>query len=212
MRIPSLALAAVAMCLLTAAEKEKKTFRWVDDEGVVHFGDAVPPEYSEKDVNVLNKQGVHVDFVKGRLSEEELAERARQKAEEEAREQQRRQNRILLATYQSIEEIEMHRDRRLELVEAQAKVANLYLKNLSVRLESLLNEANDYRPYSDDPEAPPLPLDLSEDLEETRDRLDRYRTIRDQNENRVREISDRFDIDIERFRELKKQLSAGNRA
>ena len=202
-------LAAVSVCLLTAAEKDKKTFRWVDDQGVVHFGDSVPPQYAEKDVNVLNKQGVHVDFVKGKLTDEELAERAQQRAREEEEARQQRANRILLATYQSIEEIEMHRDRRLELIEAQAKVASLYLQNLSIRLESLLDEAANFRPYSDDPEAPPLPLDLSEDLEETRDRLDRYRSIRDQNVERVREISDRFDVDIERFKELKQRLASG---
>ncbi len=211
MRITSLALAAVAVCLLTAAEKDKKTFRWVDDDGVVHFGDSIPPQYAEKDVNVLNKQGVAVDFVKGKLSAEEVAERERQETLKAEKARQQRANRILLATYQSIDEIEMHRDRRLELVEAQAKVANLYLKNLSVRLENLLGEANDYRPYSDDPDAPPLPLELSKDMEETRNRLDRYRTIRDQNEERVREISDRFNVDIERFKELKLNLTASNR-
>ena len=202
-------MAATAVVFLTAADKDKKTFRWVDDEGVVHFGDSVPPQYSENDVNVLNQQGVHVDFVKGRLSEAELAEIERQKALEEERARQQRAKRILLATYQSVEEIEMHRDRRLELVEAQAKVANLYLRNLSVRLENLLDEASSFRPYSDDPDAPPLPLDLSEDLEMTRERLDRYRTIRDQNEERVREISDRFDVDIERFKKIKQEFTAG---
>ena len=209
MRVAALALAATAFVFLTAADKDKKTFRWVDDEGVVHFGDSVPPQYSENDVNVLNQQGVHVDFVKGRLSEAELAEIERQKALEEERARQQRAKRILLATYQSVEEIEMHRDRRLELVEAQAKVANLYLRNLSVRLENLLDEASNFRPYSDDPDAPPLPLDLSEDLEMTRERLDRYRTIRDQNEERVREISDRFDVDIERFKKIKQEFTAG---
>ena len=209
MRVAALALAATAFVFLTAADKDKKTFRWVDDEGVVHFGDSVPPQYSENDVNVLNQQGVHVDFVKGRLSEAELAEIERQKALDEERARQQRAKRILLATYQSVEEIEMHRDRRLELVEAQAKVANLYLRNLSVRLENLLDEASNFRPYSDDPDAPPLPLDLSEDLEMTRERLDRYRTIRDQNEERVREISDRFDVDIERFKKIKQEFTAG---
>ncbi|MEM8983541.1 MAG: DUF4124 domain-containing protein [Pseudomonadota bacterium] len=211
MRVLALAL-TLAVAGPLAADEKGKTFRWVDDEGVVHYGDSVPPQYAEKDVNVLNKQGVHVDFVKGRLSEAELAERARLEALEAEKEKQQRANRILLATYQSVEEIEMHRDRRLELVEAQAKVASLYLNNLSARLDSLLSEANDYRPYSDDPDAPPLPLGLSEDLEETRSRLGRYQSIKDQNEERVREISDRFNVDIERFRRLRQELSLGNRA
>ena len=55
----------------------------------------------------------------------------------------------MLATYLTIDEIVMHRDRRVELFQAQARVTELYLRNLQRRLDSLREEASKFRPYSD---------------------------------------------------------------
>ncbi len=203
------ALLCCALVLLSSFEvsaqsrDSSKTYRWVDDHGVVHFGDAVPPEYAEKDKDVLNKQGIAVDFVKGKITEEELAVLAQQEAEEALKREVERKNRVLLATYQTEEEINMHRDRRLELVEAQGKVTSLYLTNLRARLQRLNLEAKQFRPYSDDPEAPPVPLALNEDMDDTRSRISRYEKLREENEQQADSIRARFEDDLERFRTLR---------
>ena len=46
------------------------------------------------------------------------------------KELQMRADRALLATYQNVDEIVMHRDRRVELFQAQSRVTELYLRNL----------------------------------------------------------------------------------
>lgn len=186
-----------------AQTQSSKTYRWVDDDGVVHFGDSVPAKYSEKDKDVLNKQGVAVDFVKGKITEEELAEIERRKELAAAQAIVDRENRVLLATYQSEEEITMHRDRRLELIEAQAQVTNLYLTNLKARMLKLDAEAKNFRPFSDDPDAPPVPLALSEDREETRARIQRYDKLRQNNLDQANAIRTRFDGDLKRFQRLR---------
>ncbi|MDH3551543.1 MAG: DUF4124 domain-containing protein [Gammaproteobacteria bacterium] len=51
----------MTLCLLAplgASAQQAVTYRWVDDEGVVHFGDRIPPEYAEKPKQVLNDQGI----------------------------------------------------------------------------------------------------------------------------------------------------------
>lgn len=197
-------LLAVFAVDASAQNRDKsKTYRWVDDHGVVHFGDKVPPEYAEKDKDVLNHQGIAVDFVKGKITEEELAELARAEAEEARKQEIDRENRVLLATYQTEDEINMHRDRRLELVEAQGKVTNLYLTNLKARLQKLTLEARKFRPYSDDPDAPPVPLALNEDMDDTRSRIERYEKLRTENQRQVEAIRTRFDTDLQRFRTLR---------
>ncbi len=196
-------LAAMATDATAQNRDKSKTYRWVDDQGVVHFGDTVPPEYAEKDKDVLNHQGIAVDFVKGKITEEELAERARQEAEKERQLEIERMNRVLLATYQSEEEINMHRDRRLELVEAQGKVTNLYLTNLKARLQKLTLEARKFRPYSDDPDAPPVPLALNEDMDDTRGRIERYEKLKVANQQQVEDIRARFESDLQRFKTLR---------
>lgn len=202
MKYASTLLAIGAVIFLTAADKAK-TYRWVDDNGVVHFGDSVPPEYAEKDKVVVNQHGVHVGFVKGKITDEEKAEMARQEAEKARQAEIMRQNQVLMATYLTVDEIRMHRDRRIELVKAQAKVANLYLNNLQMRLSKLQLEANNYRPYSNDPDAPPVPLDLAEAMEDTKARIKRYEGLRDQNLKQERDIKERFEKDIKRFESLR---------
>ena len=48
-----------------ASAQGKKMYRWVDDQGVVHFGDHVPPEFADTNRQVLNQQGVAVGAESG---------------------------------------------------------------------------------------------------------------------------------------------------
>ena len=49
-----LALACVAWASPADAQR---VYRWVDENGVVHFGDAIPPEYSKERHEVLDSRG-----------------------------------------------------------------------------------------------------------------------------------------------------------
>jgi hypothetical protein len=69
------------------AAETPKTYRWVDDQGVVHFGDRVPPEYASNELSLLNEQGVIVARVAGQKTPAEPADEARIKA---AREEENR--------------------------------------------------------------------------------------------------------------------------
>ena len=130
---------------------------WVDKDGNIYYGDSIPPEYAEQPKQVLNDQGVTVDHLAGKKTEEEiLAERKAAELEEQI-ELQQRADQALLATYVNVDEIIMHRDRRVELYQAQARVTELYLRNAQRRLNSLERDAKRYKPYSSDPNAPVRP-------------------------------------------------------
>ena len=120
-----------------------------------------------------------------------------------AQELQQRADQALPNTYLTVEEIVMHRDRRVELYQAQSKVTELYLRNLGRRLESIRTEASRYQPYSQDPNAPMIPDDLAEDLRETKDTIARHEHNLKKYERNERQIIERFDRDISRFRILK---------
>ena len=53
------------------------TYRWVDDQGVVHYGDQVPPQYAQKEHTVLNTQGVEVKRLDAQKTPEQQAADAR---------------------------------------------------------------------------------------------------------------------------------------
>ena len=90
----------IALCFLlpmAASAGSPKVYKWTDEDGNVHFGDSIPPQYAEQPKQVLNDQGVTVGRLEGRKTEQELdAERtARETAA--AREQQRMADEALLA-------------------------------------------------------------------------------------------------------------------
>ena len=144
-----LALAAAA----GGAGREGTVYRWVDDEGIVHFDDSVPPEYREQNKDILTFEGIKVGTIRGRRTPEELeAERVAAELALQM-ELQKRADKALLQTYLSIDEIRMHRDRRVELFQAQSRVTQLFLTNLSGRLLVLEREASRYQPASDDSDA-----------------------------------------------------------
>jgi hypothetical protein len=186
-----------------ASAQQAKLYRWVDKEGVVHFGDSIPAEYAELERQVVNEHGITVDVMQAKKTSEELAEDARLEELRAAAEQQRRQDQALLATYLTIDEIVMHRDRRVELFQAQARVTELYLRNLQRRMDSLRNEAVKFRPYSADPDAPMIDPDLADEIAMTKTTISRHeenlRKFHDDEEN----IVARFDGDIDRFKKLK---------
>ena len=182
---------------------ETRYYRWVDAEGNVHFGDSIPAEYAEYPKQVLNDRGITVDSLAGKKSEEELEADNRAQEVRVAQELQQRADQALLATYLSVEEILMHRDRRVELFQAQSRVTELYLSNLSRRLEVLREDAASYQPYSENSEAPMIPRELADDLRQTKETIERHQTNLKKFRADEQQIITRFAGDISRFKILK---------
>jgi len=198
---------ALAFLLLSAgtanAQNAHRLYRWVDSEGIVHYGDSIPAEYSEIERQVVNDHGITVDVMRARKTEEELAEELRLEELARDRELQRRADQALLATYLSVDEIVMHRDRRVELFQAQSRVTELYLRNLQRRMDLLRTEASGFRPYSDDPDAPMIDPDLANDMTVTKDTISRHEENLQRFRTDEQDILARFDGDIDRFKVLK---------
>ena len=196
----------IALCFLvplTSQAQERKTYRWVDDDGVMQYGDSIPPEYAEKPKQVLNEHGVVIGKLEGKKTEEQIeAERVERELEVQ-KELQRRADQALLATYATIEEITMHRDRRIELFQAQARVTELYLRNLRRRLDSLQNDARQFKPYSSDPNAPTVAPDLVKEIKQTNMAIERHEINLKKYRSDEQQIFDRFEGDINRFMALK---------
>ena len=186
-----------------AAAGQQGVYKWEDDEGNVFYSDHPPPEAADFPKDIKNEHGITVETLEGKKSEEQLA------AEREAAERQRqaelqmRADRALLATYQTVDEIEMHRDRRVELFQAQSRVTELYIRNLRRRLAKLNSDALRYRPYSSDPSAPLIDPELEADIKETELTIDRHEANLIKYQNEEQDIRDQFEGDINRFRTLK---------
>jgi hypothetical protein len=203
MRLNVIFIALVFLVPLASQAQETRTYRWVDDEGVVHFGDSIPPEFAEKPKQVLNEHGITIQYLEGRKTDEQIeAERAAKELATNV-ELQNRADQALLATYISVEEITMHRDRRIELFQAQARVTELYLRNLRRRLDSLQGDARRFKPYSSDPNAPTVDPTLVDEIKRTNEAIERHEINLRKYRFDEQEIIERFEGDIARFKALK---------
>ncbi len=192
-----------ALACQAHAREESKVYKWTDEEGNVYYGDTIPPEFAERPKERLNEHAVAVEQLEGKKTAEQLEQERLEKERRVAQELQMRADQALLATYVNVDEIVMHRDRRIELFEAQSRVTELYLRNLDRRLETLRKEASSFRPYSEDPNAPLIDENLAEDLRETKDTIERHKRNLRKYEADKRQIIERFDGDIARFKRLK---------
>ena len=204
MRITLVAIAGILLAAHgTAVGQNGRVYKWVDDEGVTHYGDSIPAEFADFPKEVINDQGVVVNHLEGKKTDEQLAAEERARELETQKELQRRADQALLATYLSVDEIVMHRDRRIELFQAQSRVTELYLRNLERRLSKLKRDASRFRPYSDDPDAPMIDDELVNDIRETQETISRHQQNLLKFHNDEQQMIARFEGDINRFKALK---------
>jgi len=200
--LPALLLALLAGAPDAQTEK-KKLYRWVDKNGQVHYGDSVPPEYAEQDRDILNRQGLPVGREEGTITPEEAAAKAA--ADKAARDEQKRKlrDRVLLQTYQSVQELEILRDNRLELVDAQLTIQEQSLSNLRAQRAQIQRMAARYAPVNQNPEAPPLPEEVAADLERSATDIVTQEGNLVKRRQERESIRQNFEADIKRYQELR---------
>lgn len=114
---------------------------WKDKAGkVVGCGDKVPPEFQDSATKELNQRGVVVKQSDAALTPEQKkaqqAELDRKEAVEQAKTEQRRKDSALLLTFGSDKEIDLKRDREVQLMESNIETLQSNLKNANERQAS----------------------------------------------------------------------------
>ena len=205
-----LVVAASALPSIGSAQQHSqgpKLYKWTDANGVVHYDQTVPPEYANRDREVLNNQGVRVGSEEGEITAEERAaaeeRETRAEADRKAKEDIARHDRMLLETYISVADIEDLRNRRLELIESQIKLLEVYLGNQRKKLVGLQSEASNFKPYSTREDAPQIPENLARDMSQTTASIAQYEETLARQRATQAELKSSFNDDIARFRELK---------
>ena len=194
------AVAATKKVSKSHTVKQDEVYRCRDAQGRSYFGQNIPPECMDADVEVIDKTGRVVRVIPGKLA---LEAAAAQKQAEESRKAAAQHDRTLLATYLSVADIERLRDQRLDLLVQQAHVTEQYVVNLKERETRLTEDVRRYRPYSDSPRAPVLPDHVAEDIVNTVNGLQVYQQELAKNTAEQQKLRGEFDSDIARFKQLK---------
>jgi|HubBroStandDraft_1064217.scaffolds.fasta_scaffold06663_5 hypothetical protein len=198
--LPVLAVSASAHAQQPASSSgHGVAYRWVDDQGVVHYGDHVPAQDTAKDRVILNSRGVEVGHLEAQRSAEQIAADERVRA---AALKKKEHDSFLLTTYTSVKDIESLRDLRLGQLRGQSAAAAQYVESLRSRLTSLQTRALAYKPYTSRTDARRMPDDLAENLVRTVNELRVQSSAYAAKSAEESELRAQFQADIERYREL----------
>ncbi len=193
-------LATVLLALAVGALAQT-VYRWVDDNGEVHYGHSIPPEQSRRGYEILGRDGIVRQRVEPALTPEQLAERREQRIlqEEEAARQRTRESRdrMLLTTHTSEQSILSSMEMELVTINSQRSSIRVALDQVEHRFERLLERAAGY-----DDEGRAVPDSLQDSIEQVRAELRRLRADQAALDDREETIRERYQNDLQRFREL----------
>jgi hypothetical protein len=181
------------------------TYKWVDENGVTHYGDHVPSEYSQREQTVLNSQGLEIQKRQAEMTPKEAAEYAAKQKEESRRKQH---DMFLISTYPSVKEIENVRDVRLDQINGQIVAAEAYISSLTTRVEGLKARALNFAPYNTKPGARRMPDDLAEEMVRAMSELRTQNSALATKKTEHQGVVAQFDGDIKRFKELRTSAAA----
>lgn len=108
-----LLLTAITLSVQHVSAESKKIIKWVDTNGVTHYGDKPPmPEADARQPTILNKQAITIEKTDSKVETEATVTEENQLSAD-----QRRYDRALLSSYASVEEIELARERNVRIDE-----------------------------------------------------------------------------------------------
>jgi hypothetical protein len=194
-----LLLLPALLCATTAFAE--RTFKWVDNEGHIHYGNRVPPEYAKLERKVINERGRTI-MVYDALKTPEQREEEKQLAEKAAKnkvlaEKQAIHDRSLLATYSSEQDMLLAKNGKVAAVDALLQLTKSRVESMKERLLGLTEEAATY-----ERSGKALPASLESQINNLRKQITTNEAFIKEKENERITIVRKFDDDIKRFIEL----------
>ncbi len=193
---------AITLLAFTSASEARKLFRWVDDQGKVHYSDHVPIEHSRSARSELNDQGLEINRTEAAKTEREIArekELKRLRAEQQRLiEIQQASDRVLLRTFRSEDDMLMARNGKLTAIEGNILEIRSNIRRMKDKLADIQKTAAGL-----ERQGYPLSKNLLKYIRNTRQQLkENYASIirKEQGKEQIRQ---KFTSDLKRFRSLK---------
>ncbi len=175
---------------------------WHNKDGVRECGNVVPPEYAQQGSETKDKQGVTVGATGRAKTIEELeTERAAVKQKEmeaEAVKKRAAQDRVLLDTFTTEDDMVLTRDGQIAHLDSQIHLVQSHIEKLRKNLDQMIERAADSERRGERP-----PAEVVKNIDNVRDQLTDNHKFIDTKRKEQELIRGRFDADIARFRKLK---------
>jgi chromosome segregation ATPase len=204
-------LAAVALLLtggLAHAGNKVKMYKWVDKDGVTHYGSTIPPEYAAQASEQIDSQGNVVKTTAAQKTPEQIA--AEQAAQQQQAQQaqanatQQAHDKVLLDTYASEADMERDRDSKLAAIDAQINVFSGTITGLQSTLADLQDRSNELTSKGKD-----VTPKLQKQIDDTKAHLIANQQQLLEQEQYKQQVTTQFTNDIARYKELTKPAPPG---
>lgn len=175
-------------------------YKWVDEKGQVQYGDKPPqPQDMKKgSMEQLNRRGMVVKKIDPVLSEEQRAAEAQKKAQEEQDAEKRRRDNALLKSYTKPEEVDLLRDRALEVIDGEIKSYVVQRKNIENHIDKINERMNFFQKRKK-----PVPADLLDERRREEENLLRIKEHIQSKEQEKVSVRSKAADDKNRLMELK---------
>lgn len=195
-RVVEYAIASFALVAVAFGASAAGMYKWVDDQGVVHYSDQAPPA---KGATVLDKQGRQVKKIEPPLSPEQQKAQAeedeRQRALAKARDDQARKDKALMASYTSEDEIDIAKARSISTIDAQIKSAQAYSADLTRRQQDIAAKKASYG-------SKPIPAQLEHESAAVDSELSRQAILISQKQGELNLAVTKYDTIKQRWHEI----------
>ena len=216
MKFPTFPCLSLSLSLAAAfaAMPAHALYKCVDEKGVTHYGDTMPPQCAKKAITEMSQQGSVVKQFDAPLTAEQLRtqdeERERRKEHEKKLSEQRLRDNALIATYGSEREFDMARDKDLATLDARKKTLVSRNEDVDSLLTKHQNEMEFYKAgkskSSKSKEAPPQ---LVQDFNRAKnDRANLDHELAKVDADRAAVVA-RYDAEKNRWKKLKAGMPAG---
>ncbi len=189
------------LLLMVPYASQAAMYRWVDSAGKVHYGDHVPPEYAPQEKKKLDRSGRTIETIersKTRTELEELRELKRLRAEQRRQEElQRNRDRVLLLTYQSVDEIIAARHTKVATIETSIQHALDNRKAQDAKLKEARGSAADYERASK-----PIPQSVLDQVNSLHEQIAKTNQYINRKRQEQRQIRTEFAAYISRYKEM----------
>lgn len=207
--LPVLLTFALVLSGYSPLSTAAKLYKWIDENGQVHYSSRLPAQQSKDDHQQLNKQGIVVTTKKKKVqkSEEEEALEAEAKRKEEERLAeiarvkaiQDQKDRVLLMTFSNEEEINHARETRIDVIDSVIELINKNIVTTEQKLKELQNTAD--RLYTS--QGREIPGGMAQKIEHFERKIANRKAQLAQKEAEKAKINEKYDIDLGRYRELR---------
>jgi len=183
--------------------------KWVDEDGVTHYGTSIPPQYVNRAHEELNERGFSVKRVERAKTPEEIAREreleALRREQQRIIEEQRARDRILLNLYRTEDDLILVRDGKLAQIDAQIRLKKARIEQLRRQLskwqaQAAARERKGLKPTAKQQENL---RNIQQQMENT------YAGIVEREADKKR-ITTQYQRELDRFRQLKQGFRANS--